>query len=103
MLVDVHMISNVAKPGIMKMNVEIDESQSTDEILENIFCLGNDPDYSENYSGEFPSISSGDVIEFDGKLWMVMPTGFKQITTDELERAKNLSRVERAVFGILNC
>jgi len=97
MLIDVHMIS-----GIMKMNVEIDKSQSTEDILESIFCLGNDPDYSDNCSGEFPSISSGDVIEFDGKLWMVMPAGFKQISTDELERAKKLPRVERTLLGFLN-
>lgn len=103
MKITVHLIANVTMPAIMTINMDVHLNESTEDILEHIFCIGNDPDELDKIDGnrEFPSISCGDVIEFDGKFWLVRSVGFEEITKENLQILKNLPLRDRCVFGLM--
>jgi len=66
------------------------------------FLLGQVYHYGQNdfqLVEGMPSVSVGDVIELNDKLFMVIPMGFKEITQEELNFYKTLNRVERITYS----
>jgi hypothetical protein len=44
---------------------------------------------------QHPSVSMGDVIELNGKLFVIQAVGFKEITKEQLKNYKKLERIDR--------
>lgn len=50
---------------------------------------------NEVQSQEIPSVSMGDVIEHDGKFWLVAGIGFRPLTTQEFVEHQKKDKIQR--------
>lgn len=91
MKVPVHMLAFLNKGDVREVEIPDDEVEdavsshevyATDAILNLVYHYGQN-DFQPIYNK--PSVSVGDVIELDGKYWMVAPIGFKSITQEEFD------------------
>lgn len=65
------------------------------KVLDKIFVAGqNDFNPVENCC----SVSSGDVIEYDSRLWLIASFGFTQITEDQFDSLLKTDRLERTML-----
>lgn len=84
MKVNVHMLA-FGKPGEIR-EVDIPDDEPGD-VRELVYKYGQN-----NYqSRPHPSVSVGDVIEYNG-FWLVKPTGFKEMTADEFDKYVAMDR-----------
>ena len=80
---DVHMLAFEPKGTIRTVNVPEDISGlSQDDILELIFYWGQ----NDFQSQQCHSVSVGDVIELDGKFFLVSGVGFQELSATEFEK-----------------
>lgn len=71
--------------------VEVPDDKITDNLMENLELVFH---YGQNDFQKlpFPSVSSGDVIHFNGKTYTVDFVGFSEIADDQLEELRDLNR-----------
>lgn len=96
MIVNVRMIAFMDPPLIRQ--VQIPDDTPPEGVLDRTFHFGqNDFQPIPNIC----SVSVGDVIEYAGKLHMVAPMGFREITEDEYKEVLALPRRDRSLhlFG----
>lgn len=67
------------------------DNEPLENLLDEIFRLGQ----NEFQDKEFFSVSMGDVIEIDNRLFMVAEIGFNEINTKELAEYEALPRRDR--------
>ena len=48
---------------------------------------------------QHPSVSVGDVIELNGKLWLVKPVGFVTMDEDEFDKYRAIPRRDRSLHA----
>ena len=87
----VHMMA-FGKPGEIR-EVDLPEPVPTDieELAEEIFRLGQNDFQPKCHC----SVSMGDVMEIDGKLYGVAAFGIKEITQQQFEEYKNIPQRDR--------
>lgn len=81
------------KPGEIR-EVEVPEEKVINFIsplLSAIFCHGQNEEQKQDH----PSVFLGDVIELNNEHWLVMPTGFKNMSQAEYLKYLSLSPEER--------
>jgi len=89
MIIKVHMLAFMERGNVRKVEVADTEIEGLcqDDILEKIFYYGqNDFAISENVEDQrrtHPSVSVGDVVEYNDTYFKVDICGFKEITKDE--------------------
>ena len=86
----VHMLA-FGKPGEIR---EVDvptEYVGTSSLHDMIYHYGQN-DFQRK---PHPSVSSGDVIEHDGKFVLIEFTGFRELSASEWEKYHNMTREER--------
>lgn len=83
MLVNVRMLA-FGKPGEIR-EVEVNDCflvEGTDYFLDEVFAAGQNDIQAQQH----PSVSIGDVIEYDSKLFLVCMVGYKEISEEECDK-----------------
>ena len=72
--------------------VEVPDDKFTDNLIENLELVFH---YGQNdfQNLPFPSVSSGDVIHYEGKTYKVDMVGFHEITEIQLEELRLINRL----------
>jgi hypothetical protein len=69
--------------------------EDKEQSLENVFYYGQNDFQPKPH----PSVSVGDVINYENEKYLVAGIGFKKLNQDEYENYKSLSRRERILTG----
>lgn len=86
----VHMLAFL-NGEIREVAIEDNYSLTHEQTLEEIFKYGQ----NDFVPMKMPSVSVGDVIELDEKLYIVCPIGFREMSIEGFDTYKNKSIPER--------
>lgn len=95
----VHMLAYQPEYCIRVVSVpeHVVQESSDEEILEKIFYYGQNDFQLQNMC----SVSMGDVIEYEEKLYVVCCIGFRQISKEQFEEYKAMERRDRQFSNLI--
>lgn len=101
MQIKVHMLAFSETSDVVRM-VTIPEATLPDDILEKVFYYGQNEFAIGLEKNTTYSVSVGDVVELDGRLFICKNEGWGRITEEEYKRFAALPHRER-MFHPLTC
>ena len=96
MNVPIHMLAFYEANENVVRNVEVPDHELVGDIdhdMEMIYYYGQ----NDTIPQQMCSVSIGDVIEYNGKYWLVISFGFKEMSKEEYDTYRNTDRSERII------
>jgi hypothetical protein len=73
---------------------EVELPHEVEPSLEQIYKYGQN-DFQPQ---QLPSVSVGDVVQFENKLFVALPVGFKEVTIEEFNECVEVPQRERSFY-----